>query len=49
MPETPPELRGVDRFEQAEPRRPRPIVTIVTWLCILGLLLSLGAGLFSGI
>ena len=43
---TPPELEGVDWHDDA-PRRPRPIVTLVAWIAILGLVLSVGAGIFS--
>ncbi|MCV7595204.1 hypothetical protein M3B39_007335 [Micrococcus luteus] len=43
---TPPELEGVDWYDDA-PRRPRPIVTLVAWITILGLVLSVGAGIFS--
>ncbi|MCV7497783.1 MULTISPECIES: hypothetical protein [Micrococcus] len=43
---TPPELEGVDWHDDA-PRRPRPIVTLVAWIAILGLVLGVGAGIFS--
>lgn len=47
MSELPPELRGVRFDDDDAPRRPRPIVLIVTWLCIIGLVMSVAAGFFS--
>lgn len=45
--EIPPELQGVDWGEDDAPRRPRPLITLVAWLCIIGLVLGMAAGLFS--
>lgn len=45
--EIPPELQGVDWGEDDAPHRPRPLITLVAWLCIIGLVLGVGAGLFS--
>lgn len=47
MDQTPPELRGVQWNDDDAPRRPRPIILIVTWVCIIGLVLSVAAGIFS--
>lgn len=43
--EIPPELQGVDWGEDDVPRR--PLITLVAWLCIIGLVLGVAAGLFS--
>lgn len=45
--QTPPELEGVDWGQDDAPRRPRTLVTLVAWLCIIGLVLSVGAGILS--
>lgn len=43
----PPELQGLDWGEDDAPRRRRPLITLVAWLCIIGLVLGVAAGLFS--
>lgn len=43
----PPELRDADPWEDAAPRRPSPVLRIVALLCVLGLCVSVAAGLFS--
>lgn len=45
--EIPGELQGVDWGGDDAPRRPRPLITLVAWLCIIGLVIGAAAGLFS--
>lgn len=45
--QTPPELEGVDWGADDAPRRPRTLVTLVAWLCIIGLVVGVGAGFLS--
>ena len=49
MHHTPPELRGV-RWGESDDMRPHPthpVLAVITWLCILGLVAGVLAGLFT--